>query len=90
MAQAIGDPEEITRFANDLSRYVENLRSETGALGGSFANLGDTWQDEKRAAFEEEFNALVNQISQFESVCEEQHIPYLHALAARLQEYLQS
>lgn len=90
MAQAIGDPEEIIKFANDLARYVENLRSETGALSGSFSGLGDTWQDEKRAAFEEEFNALVTQISQFETVCEEQHIPYLHALAARLQEYLQS
>ena len=90
MAQAIGDPEEIIKFANDLTRYVENLRSETGALSGSFSGLGDTWQDEKRAAFEEEFNALVTQISQFETVCEEQHIPYLHALAARLQEYLQS
>ena len=39
--------------------------------------------------FEEEFNALTTQISQFETACNEQ-VPYLHALAARLQDYLQS
>ena len=90
MSQAIGDPEEIIRFANSLSQYVENLKTETQSLSGSFSNLGDSWQDEKRAAFEEEYNALVEQISQFEAICEEQHIPYLHTLAARLQDYLQS
>ena len=90
MSQAIGDPEEIIRFANSLSKYVDVLREETSVLGGCFSDLGDTWQDEKKAAFEEAFNALVNQIAQFESICEEQHIPYLNTLATRLQDYLQS
>ena len=90
MSQANGDPEEIIRFANSLSKYVENLRAETQSLSGSFSVLGDSWQDEKRDAFEEEYNALIDQISQFEAICEEQHIPHLHTLAARLQDYLQS
>jgi len=89
MPQAIGDPEELLSFANALSQYIENINSETGSLNGHFTSLGDTWQDEKRAKFEEDFNALVAQITQFESTCSE-YVPYLQTLAARLQDYLQS
>jgi uncharacterized protein YukE len=89
MAQAIGDPDELDRFAHSLRQFVDSLNDAVGNLNGAFAALGDTWQDEKRARFEEEYHALVQQLKQFDTNASEQ-IPYLAALAARLREYLQS
>ncbi len=51
MAQAIGDPEELERFAHSLQQFVNSLNDAVGNLNEAFASLGDTWQDEKRARF---------------------------------------
>ncbi len=89
MAQAVGDPDELERFAHSLQQFVDSLNDAVGNLNGAFASLGDTWKDEKRAQFEEEYNALVQQLRVFDSTASEQ-IPNLMALAARLRDYLQS
>ncbi|PSS58946.1 WXG100 family type VII secretion target [Pseudomonas sp. BBP2017] len=89
MAQAIGDPEELERFAHALRQFTDSLNDSVGALGGAFQSLGDTWQDEKRSQFEEEFNMLVQQLHQFNANATEQ-VPYLITLASRLRDYLQS
>lgn len=89
MPQAIGDPDELERFAHSLRLFVDSLNDAVGNLNGAFASLGDTWQDEKRSQFEDEYNALLQQLRQFDSNASEQ-IPYLTALAARLRDYLQS
>lgn len=88
MSQAIGNPEELERFAHSLQQFIDSLNDAVGNLNGAFAALGETWQDEKRASFEEEYNMLVQQLQQFDSNATEQ-IPYLTALAARLRDYLQ-
>jgi len=89
MAQAVGDPEELERFAYALQRFVDSLDGAVGNLNGAFVALGDTWQDEKRARFEDDYNALLQQLQQFNTNASEQ-VPYLAALAARLRDYLQS
>ena len=89
MAQASADPDELERFAHSLQQFVDSINDALGNLNGAFASLGDTWQDEKRAKFEEEYNLLAQQLRQFDSNVSEQ-IPYLAALAARLREYLQT
>ena len=89
MAQAIGDPDELDRFAHSLNQFVDSLNDAVGNLNGAFASLGDTWQDDKRVQFEEEYNALILQLKHFESNASEQ-IPYLSILAARLRDYLHS
>ncbi len=89
MAQAIGDPDELERFAHSLQHFVDSLNDAVGNLNGAFASLGDTWQDEKRARFDEDYHALVHQLCQFNTNAEEQ-ISYLTALAARLRDYLQT
>ena len=89
MPQAIGDPEELERFARSLQQFVDSLNDAVGNLNGAFASLGDTWQDEKRAQFEEDYNSLVQQLHQFNTNAEEQ-VPYLTSLASRLRDYLQS
>ena len=89
MAQAIGDPEELERFAHSLQQFIDSLNDAVANLNGAFASLGDTWQDEKRARFEEEFNTLVQQLHHFNVNAVDQ-VPYLVALASRLRDYLQS
>jgi len=89
MPQASGDPEELERFAHSLQQFIDSLNDAVGCLNGAFASLGDTWQDEKRARFEEDYKALVQQLQQFDANASEQ-IPYLTALAARLRDYLQT
>ena len=89
MGQAIGDPDELDRFAQALLQFTETLDQAVNGLSGSFAVLGDTWQDEKRAKFEEDFNLLVQQMGQFKSNTSDM-IPYLGMLATRLRDYLQS
>ena len=89
MTQAIGDPEELERFAHSLQQFVNTLNDAAGNLHEAFASLGDTWQDEKRARFEEDYNALVQQLHHFNASAEDQ-VPYLAALASRLRDYLQS
>lgn len=89
MAQAIGDPDELERFAYSLQQFIDALNDAVGNLNGAFAALGDTWQDEKRSRFEEDYNALLQQLQQFDANASEQ-VPYLAALASRLRDYLQS
>ncbi|ARS49305.1 hypothetical protein PSMEN_13260 [Ectopseudomonas mendocina] len=89
MAQAIGDPEELERFAHALQQFIDSLNDSVGALNGAFLSLGDTWQDEKRSQFEEEFSMLAQQLHQFNANATDQ-VPYLIALASRLRDYLQS
>ncbi|UPU37497.1 hypothetical protein M1B72_07275 [Geomonas paludis] len=89
MTQAIGDPDELDRFAYSLTQFVDTLIEAVNTLNSGFASLGDTWQDEKRARFEDDYNVLLNQLAQFEGSVSEQ-VPYLHALASRLRDYLQS
>jgi uncharacterized protein YukE len=89
MAQAVGDPDELERFARCLQQFLDSLNDAVGNLNRAFAALGDTWQDEKRARFEDEYNALVQQLKKFDANASEQ-IPYLATLAERLRDYLQS
>ncbi|PCK92891.1 hypothetical protein PsyrCH409_06255 [Pseudomonas viridiflava] len=89
MAQAIGDPDELERFAYALQQFIDSLNDSVGALDGAFASLGDSWQDEKRLQFEEDYQSLVQQLHQFSTHATEQ-VPYLAALASRLRDYLQS
>lgn len=87
MGRAIGDPDELERFAHALQQFLDALNSAVENLNHAFTALGETWQDEKRARFEDDYNALVQQLKQFDANASEQ-IPYLVALAARLRDYL--
>ena len=73
MAQAIGDPEEIRNFSNVLESYLNTVEEETSRLNSAFEQLGESWQDQQRASFEE--NAS-------------EQIPHLRTMAEDLSTYL--
>jgi len=89
MSQAIGNPEELDRFAQSLSHFLETLNEVKNGLNQDFATLGDSWRDEKRLKFEEDYTLLLQNLAEFENSASEQ-IPYLHTLASRLRDYLGS
>ena len=87
MAQAIMDPEQVRRFAEELKRFNTDLKDKIVSLQARFAALGDTWQDQEHQKFSEEFRDTMKVLKKFiES--SNQHTPYLMRKAQRIEEYL--
>jgi uncharacterized protein YukE len=87
MAQAIMDPEQVRRFADELKRFNADLQDKIASLQARFAALGDTWQDQEHAKFAEEFKQIVKALKKFVEVSNQQ-TPYLLRKAQRIEEYL--
>ena len=87
MAQAIMDPEQVRRFADELKRFNGDLQDRMASLQARFAALGDTWQDEEHTKFAEEFRQTVKALKKFVEISN-QHTPYLLRKAQRIEEYL--
>lgn len=87
MAQAIMDPEDVRRFAEELQRFNNDLQSRMGSLQARFAALGDTWQDQEHSKFAEEFKQTLKALRKFIEISNI-HAPYLMKKAQRIEEYL--
>ncbi len=86
MAQVNINPDELEQFIHELHNYLETLQSATGRLNNSFETLGGTWQDSKRAQFEETYRELLQILRAFENNANDQ-IPYLRKLVTHLRGY---
>ena len=85
MSQAIMDPAEVRRFAEEMKRFNLELQNRMALLQARFAALGDTWQDQEHARFSEEFRDTMKVLKRFiES--SNQHTPYLLRKAQRIEE----
>jgi uncharacterized protein YukE len=87
MPQAIMDPEQVRRFADELKRFNSDLQDRLVSLQARFSALGDTWQDQEHSKFAEEFKQTVKALKKFVEVSN-QHTPYLLRKAQRIEEYL--
>ncbi len=87
MAQAIMDPEQVRRFADELKRFNADLQDKIASLQARFAALGDTWQDQEHAKFAEEFKQIMKALKKFVEISNQQ-TPYLLRKAQRIEEYL--
>ena len=87
MPQAIMDPEEVRRFADELKRFNSDLQDRLVSLQARFDALGDTWQDQEHVKFADEFKQTMNALKKFVEVSN-QHTPYLLRKAQRIEEYL--
>lgn len=86
MAQIYVNPEEIDSFVSELYRYLEDIDNSTASINMAFANLANSWQDEKRVEFEEEFNELLNFLHHFKESTQEK-IAHLQRLSEAAKEY---
>lgn len=87
MSQAIVDPEELRRFANNLDRFNRELQSQMQVLRGQMKNLGQTWRDQEHDKFVQQFDETLLVMNRFVEVSSEQ-IPMLMRKAERVEEYL--
>lgn len=88
MLQAIANPDELRRFANQLKKFNANLADQMTALAGQLDGLSATWRDQENRRFCEEFQKNMQMVAQFIELNNE-YIPFLLRKADRLDEYLQ-
>jgi hypothetical protein len=88
MSQAVVDPAELRRFAHNLKRFSEDLRTSMAGLHGQLLTLAETWRDQEHALFVQEFEQTVKVLDHFLEAAM-LHVPFLIHKAERVEEYLQ-
>ncbi len=88
MAQAVVDPAELRRFAQNLKRFNDELQSQMAMIHGQLVGLGQTWRDREHDKFVEEFEQTMMAIGKFVEASN-QHIPFLVRKAEKVEDYLQ-
>ena len=87
MPQAMMDPEQVRRFAEELQRFNRDVQNRLWSLQARFGTLGDSWQDQEQTKFSDEFKQTVKALKKFIEMSD-QHVPYLLRKAQRIEEYL--
>ncbi len=88
MSQAIVDPIELRRFAQNLKKFNSELEERLTSLRAQLHSLGATWRDQEHEKFTQEFDQTMQVVNRFLEASS-QHIPFLLRKAERLEEYLQ-
>jgi uncharacterized protein YukE len=88
MSQAIVDPNELRKFANNLRRFNAELEERMSALAAQLHGLGATWRDQEHKKFVEDFEQQMKAIARYVESTNE-HAPFLLRKAERIEEYLQ-
>jgi uncharacterized protein YukE len=88
MPQAIVDPIELRRFAQNLKKFNQELEERLTSLRAQLHSLGATWRDQEHKKFVEDFDEHMKVIAKYIEATN-QHAPYLLRKAERIEEYLQ-
>jgi uncharacterized protein YukE len=88
MSQAIVDPNELRRFAQNLKKFNQELEERLTSLRAQLHSLGATWRDQEHKKFVEDFEEHMKVIGRYMEVTNE-HAPFLMRKAERIEEYLQ-
>ena len=88
MSQAIVNPADLRRFANNLKVFCSELQAQSSLLRAQMGSLGQTWRDQEHEKFMQEFEQTFVVISKFLDSAG-QHVPFLLRKAERVEEYLQ-
>ncbi len=88
MAKANVDPDELKRFARDLTRFNGELEGLMNALRSRLRGLEKTWQDQEQRRFTTEFDQTMKTLGRFlES--SSRHATFLVGKARHIEDYLQ-
>ena len=87
MSQAVVDPAELKRFANNLKHFSTELQSQMSLLKSQMMNLGQSWRDQEHEKFAGEFEQTLQVVNRFLEASS-QHVPFLLRKAERIEEYL--
>ncbi len=88
MSQAIVDPAELRRFANNLRKFNTELEERMTALNAQLQALSASWRDQEHKKFAEDLEQQMKMLLRYmESTSE--YSPLLLRKAERIEEYLQ-
>jgi len=87
MAKAHVDPAELRRFAQDLTRFNNDLASLVGGLHAKLRALEASWRDQEQRKFSDAFEQTVKVLVGFLEASHE-HVVMLGKKAALVEEYL--
>lgn len=87
MSKANVDPGELRRFAQDLSRFNNELQSLMAGLHARMRNLETTWRDQEQRKFSEAFDQTAKGLGNFLEASH-QHVSFLGKKAALIEDYL--
>ncbi len=88
MSQAIVDPGEVRRFAQQLKQFTGELLNQMSAIQRQLSGLGGTWRDQEHKKFQEDFEQQMLVLRRF-AESTNQYVPFLVRKAERVEEYLQ-
>jgi WXG100 family type VII secretion target len=87
MAKANVDPAELRRFAQELSRFNNDLQGLMSSLHAKMQALEQTWRDQEQKKFSEAFQQTTKALGNFVEASHE-HVIFLGKKAALIEEYL--
>ena len=87
MSQAIVDPAELRRFAQQLGQFNVELEERLSTLTSQLHNLNNTWRDQEHTKFAEEFENHLKLIGRSLEMSSE-YAPFLLRKAERIEDYL--
>ena len=87
MGKAHVDPAELRRFAQDLSRFNQELEGLMGGLCARMRNLESTWRDQEHRKFAEAFEQTTKVLGGFLEASRA-HASFLAKKAGHIEEYL--
>ena len=88
MSQAIVDPGEVRRFAQQLKQFTGELLNQMSMVQRQLSGLGGTWRDQEHKKFQEDFEQQMQVLRRF-TESTNQYVPFLIRKAERVEEYLQ-
>jgi len=88
MSQAIVDPGEVRRFAQQLKQFTGELLNQMSSIQRQLSGLGGTWRDQEHKKFQEDFEQQMQVLRRF-TESTNQYVPFLIRKAERVEEYLQ-
>jgi WXG100 family type VII secretion target len=87
MAKAHVDPADLRRFAQDLTRFNNDLQTLLGGLHAKLRALEGTWRDQEQRKFTEAFEQTLKAMGNFMEASHE-HVTLLGKKAALIEDYL--
>lgn len=87
MSQAIVNPAELRRFAQNLKQFSAELANQMALLQRQMASLGESWRDQEHLKFVDEFQQQMPAIGRFADAAG-QYTSFLIRKAERAEDYL--
>jgi len=88
MSQAIVDPAELRRFAQQINQFNLELEERLNGLASQLHQLNSSWRDQEHRKFAEEFEQHLKQVAR-SLEASRNYAPFLLRKADRIEDYLE-